>query len=637
MMYIGRSVWNALTHTNVIWLIVCGMLPAGSVQAIDTVYSGFNRVNPGLFQFSDLSNPNGTKTKVGSWPFPAASWQCSAYNGNLYLMFGRATTGFGGPGLYTYDGGTSLQLISGSYTFLDWHGIAEYDGEYYGLYHGTNMSGPGLYHFTDPSDPESTAIRMFPTQSFASNIWQDVAYDGSTFLFVRSAEGGTAGIYEYAFDFDDFTLVSGGETYANWGGLGAFTELTEPPPVAQPSNKKVYVILFGGQSNAAGWGYRQYLLETGHPLANPQSDVEMYTGWGLDSVLNQLLPLQSGAGNDWIRSGVKQYPALTTEPINRFGPELSMARTVRDGIDIPDSKVVVIKYAVGGSTLYGHWKGDGTADSSSDGSIYKTFQSTVHDGIAAIQNKYSYHEVEVIGMGWVQGESDALNVDGANASAYETNLTTFIADVRATFGTNMVFALSRLSTNQSDNAYWPTIRAAQAAVAAADPRVVATETDGINYLGAAGFAEGQIHFLSSALIQIGEDIGNALVATAALDADDDQLPDDWENEFTPPGAAGLGNAAEDDYDGDGIPDRDEFKVGTSPLDPTDTLTLSIINTESIQWSAKRGVSYDVQYSTDLSLPWAPFDTVLLESNGVADLSLSGFETDGAVFFRLVVE
>lgn len=541
---------------SIVSLLVCGQLVSSFAQANNTVYSGFNRVNPGLFQFSDLSNPNGANTKVGSWPFPEAVWQCSAYNGERYLVFGRATTGFGGPGLYAYDGGTSLQLISGSYTFLDWHGIAEYDGDYYGLYHGTQMTGPGLYRFTDPTDPESTAIRMFSTQTFDSDIWQDVAYDGSTFLFVRSAEGGTAGIYEYAFDFDDFTLVSGSETYASWGGLGAFTESIEPPPVGQPSNKKVYVILLGGQSNAAGWGYRQYLLDEGHPLAYPQSDVEMYTGSGMDSVLNQLLPLQSGAGNDFIRPGVKQYPALTTEPINRFGPELSMARTIRDSIDILDSKVVVIKYAVGGSTLYGHWKGDGTADTASDGSIYKTFQSTVNAGITAIQTKYPDHEVEIIGMGWVQGESDALNAGGANAAAYQANLTTFIADVRATFGANMVFVLSRLSTNQTDNAYWPTIRAAQAAVAAADPRVVATETEGINYPSAAGFAEGQLHFLSSALIQIGEDLGNALVATAALD-----------------------------------------KIGTSPTDPEDTLSLSLsVSGENIalQWPAKRGVSYDVE-------------------------------------------
>jgi hypothetical protein len=556
-------------------IFLCNLIGcvALALQAGATVYTGFDRVNSGLFQFTNLTDPEGTKTRIGSWPFAKGNWQCSAFNGSRYLMFGRATTGFGGPGLYTYDGASSLSSISGSYTFLDWHGIAEHNGEYYGLYHGTHMSGPGLYRFTDPSAPEETAVRLFPTQTFASNIWLDVAYDGAKFLFVRSAEGGTPGIYEYLLDFDDFTLVSGGETYANWGGLGAYTESVAPPPAAQSSNKKVYVILFGGQSNAAGWGYRQYLLDEGNRLANPQDDVEMYTGSGTAAVLNRLLPLQPGAGNDWLKAGVKQYPKITTAPISRFGPELSLVRTVRDAIQIPDSKVVIIKYAVGGSTLYDNWKGDGTADSSSDGSLYKTFQSTVNAGIAAIQAKYPDHEVEVIGMGWVQGESDALNDNGVHASAYETNLTTFIADVRATFGSNMVFALSRVSTNQSDNAYWAVIRAAQAAVAAADPRVIATESDGPKYPVATSFAEGRIHFLSSALLQIGEDLGNALVTTVALDTDGDQLPDEWENSFTPPGAAGLGNAPEDDYDGDGVSDREEFRRGTSPVDPANKLSL----------------------------------------------------------------
>ncbi len=617
-------------------LFIFLLLWAVHAKCADTVYSGFYRGSAlpvGLYQFTDLTNSLETGTRIGTWPFPASNWQCSACNGSRYLLFGRASTGFGGPGLYTYDGGTSLASISGLYTFSDWHGIAEYDSEYYGLYHGTSMTGPGLYRFTDPTDPENTATRLFPTQSFDSNVWKDVAYDGSTFLFVRSAEGGTAGIYEYAFDFDDFTLVSGSESYTNWDGLGAYTEPVEPPSVTLSSNKKIYVILFGGQSNAAGWGYRQYLLDEGHPLAYPQDDVEMYTGSGTASVLNQLLPLQSGTGNDFIRSGVMQYPALTNAPVNRFGPELSMARTVRDGIELLDSEVVVIKYAVGGSTLYGHWKGDGTADSSSDGPLYKTFQSTVHAGIAAIQDAYPYHEVEVIGMGWVQGESDALNLDGVNASDYEANLTTFIADVRATFGTNMVFALSRLSTNQSDNAYWPVIRAAQAAVAAADPRVVATETDGTNYLGAVGFYEGRIHFLSSALIQIGEDLGHALVETAALDADGDRLPDEWENSFVP-GTAGLGSAPDDDYDGDGISDRDEFRLGTSPVDAADGLSLSITNGEAIQWSAKRGVSYEVQVSTNLT-SWSACEPLLVESNGVTRIPVLGLETNSAVFFRLM--
>jgi hypothetical protein len=414
------------------------------------------------------------------------------------------------------------------------------------------------------------------------------------------------------------------------GGLGAYTKSIELSSVTQHSNKKVYVVLFGGQSNAAGWGYHQYLLDENHLLSVAQNDVEMYTGCGIPSLLNQIVPLQSGAGQTFFKNGTQQYPAITDTPVNRFGPELSLARVVRDGIDIPDSQVVIIKYAIGGTALYNDWIGDGTADNSSDGSIYRAFQSTVNAGLAAIQAKYPYHEIEVIGMGWVQGEADASE---GMAGEYEANLTTFIADVRATYNTNMIFALSRLSLNQADDVDWATIRAAQDAIASADPRVVATSTDGTNYPVAIGYAEGQVHYLSSALLQIGEDLGTAINAMAALDSDNDRLPDEWENGFIPPGAAGLGNMPDDDYDGDGLSDRDEFRAGTCPVDATDGLLLSITNAAAIHWSAKRGIDYDVQHSIDL-LSWATIDTVLMESNGAVSVSILSVATNPFGFFRL---
>ena len=75
----------------------------------------------------------------------------------------------------------------------------------------------------------------------------------------------------------------------------------------------------------------------------------------------------------------------------------------------------------------------------------RIFQEMARRGLAALQKKYPDHEVEVLGMGWVQGESDALDGKGAGI---QRHLTAFIADVRATFGTNLVFALSKISPNQ---------------------------------------------------------------------------------------------------------------------------------------------------------------------------------------------
>ncbi|MFA6173024.1 MAG: sialate O-acetylesterase [Kiritimatiellales bacterium] len=286
---------------------------------------------------------------------------------------------------------------------------------------------------------------------------------------------------------------------------------------AVSGKKTVYVILFGGQSNALGWGYQQYLEDTGNPLRLPQSDVEMFytiAGTGLLPE-NTLLPLQSGNSN----TNVKQpgeYPALTNAPISRFGPELSFARTVRDRIYTPDTKVAVIKFAHGGSSLWdtNDWRSGGTSSTNGDGGLYRVFQSTVSKGIAALQAKYPDYTVKILGMGWVQGESDALENKGAE---YQTNLENFIADVRMTYGTNLPFVLSKISPNQISTTdtnlltQWSLVRAAQDAVAATVPGVVATETTGSVYTVSAGLSEGQIHFNTPALLRIGRDLGDALI------------------------------------------------------------------------------------------------------------------------------
>jgi hypothetical protein len=280
------------------------------------------------------------------------------------------------------------------------------------------------------------------------------------------------------------------------------------------AQKTVYVVLFGGQSNARGWGYQQYLLDTKNPLAEPQTDVDLFTSSGLPDLVNTLTNLQSGTGITGVKkNGAMQYPALTTPPVNRFGSELSLGRTVRDLIRDPDSKVAVIKYAASATSLYEDWKPDGTASSTADGPRYQEFQTTVHDGLAALKTRYPDYEIKIIGMGWVQGESDAL--EGQSAS-YQANLTLLIKDIRAAFGPGIVFALSELSPNQKTSADWDTVRAAQDAVAAADPLVVATSTAGTNYPAAGAFTEGSLHYLSSALLQIGQDLGTAIVTAGGL-------------------------------------------------------------------------------------------------------------------------
>jgi hypothetical protein len=629
-----------------VWLFT--VLAAG---ASEPVYAGYYRgatrtnssgvvIKSGLCSFTNITNAVESARQIGTQPWPSVNWQKVAFDGTEHITFERnysVAAAPAGPGLYK-----TLSLISSNfdsgvvYTFTNWHGIGYCSPFFYGLYNGTAMSGPGLYRFSDPTDPESAATRLFAPQTFPSNTWNDMDFDGTRWLFVRTAAAGSPGIYQFDPQTTSFTCISGTETYTNWDGLGVYVAPEPPPP---PTNipllhKKIYVILFGGQSNALGWGYQQYLQDTGNPLAEPQPDVDFYVGNAGWLPINTLSPLQSGAGNPSVKTnGVFQYPTLTNAPVNRFGPELSMGRTVRDLIRIPNSKIAVIKYAVGGTSLYSRWLPDGTTNSTTDGSTYQEFQTTVWKGLAALQTQYPDYEIEILGMGWVQGEADAKAGIDIN---YFSNLTNFVADVRATFGSNIVFALSKLSPNQSTSTNYTTVRAAQQAAADTVYKVGATETIGTNYLTAAGYNEGGVHYLTPSLLQIGRDLGNAIVSASGLDADHDGLPDAWENSYAP-GAAGLGISPDSDYDHDGLTDLQEFQTGTDPTNLNDRLNLT--STQRLtRWLAKKDIRYQMRTSTNLTA-WINFGDpiVLRSSNSPIEVDLSQYlATNHSVFFRLHV-
>ena len=194
-------------------------------------------------------------------------------------------------------------------------------------------------------------------------------------------------------------------------------------------------------------------------------------------------------------------PALTTlrpglSETNQFGPEITLGRRLADALaDGVTTRVALIKYANGGTNLHTQWKGGGNATTTGDGSEYLVFQQTVSGGLAALAAAYPGTTITIEGMLWVQGESDA----GTQADNYQTNLTTFIADIRATYGSNLWFIISRLSSGQTSiNAtYLATLRAAQDAVAAADPLNALLNTDGFGMNG------DNLHFSATGQQQIG--------------------------------------------------------------------------------------------------------------------------------------
>ena len=216
---------------------------------------------------------------------------------------------------------------------------------------------------------------------------------------------------------------------------------------------EVHVFLVGGQSNADGRGDPAGLPTSPVNLQQAQQDVDFFEAGG-------------------------SLRALA--PGTQFGPEITLGRRLADSLSsAPGSstRVAIIKYARGGTSLQSDWAPGGDATTAGDGPDYVIFQNTVANGLAALASVNPAARIEMKGMLWAQGERDAK---GGFEDAYQANLTHFIADIRATYGADLPFIISRLSIHQTDIPAEPlsVMRTAQTNVADADAlnRLIDTDT-----------------------------------------------------------------------------------------------------------------------------------------------------------------
>ena len=302
---------------------------------------------------------------------------------------------------------------------------------------------------------------------------------------------------------------------------------------------RVHVFLQAGQSNADGRA-----SATGQP-SYPDIDFYYNTDHIHDvGVVEELTTLFPGASRDYA-----------------LGPEITFGRRMADilGCDTNNTRLAIIKHAEGATSLYGNWKGGGNTTTTGDGNQYVIFQQTVANGMDALTNKYPNANISIDGMIWMQGETDAQN-GHADGGEYYNNLTNFIADVRATIKPNLPFIIGRLSNNQSNYLYRTAgaegvaqlgyAQAAQDAVAAGDHRVGLVNTDdlGVNS------PNDDIHFNQVGQIELGKRFAYqaAYLNWVTMQLTPTQID------------VGLGEANQDP-DGDGITNAEEFILGTNAL------------------------------------------------------------------------
>lgn len=264
--------------------------------------------------------------------------------------------------------------------------------------------------------------------------------------------------------------------------------------VQDASAELVHVYLLGGQSNANGRGDAAD-IPVDSPLAGPQADVSLWYRSTQVAATNNFLPqnqiidLAPGAGYG------NSNPVFPIE----FGSELGIGRTLADAF--PNQNVMLIKGTRGGTNLHTNW--------AEGGFDYDNFIITVNQGLDAIVANGD--TPIMMGMFWVQGESDTSLVNG---TAYGANLVDLIERVSDDFfgGNEVPFVLSQLSDNQVNNTLsdgFVAVRNNQMLTAANDPNVGFIRTDA-NSMFTTRVGD-VVHFDANGQINLGLSLGSEMV------------------------------------------------------------------------------------------------------------------------------
>ncbi len=338
---------------------------------------------------------------------------------------------------------------------------------------------------------------------------------------------------------------------------------------------RLRIVLLAGQSNADGRATISALPTSPVNLQLPQSDVDFF--YKVEGGTPTLTTLRPGLSET-----------------SQFGPEITLGRKLADlWASEAGTRVAIIKYANGGTNLAVQWKAGGTNTTTGDGPEYVTFQQTVTAGLAALAAAYPAATLDLQGLVWLQGESDAV---AAYASSYQDNLTAFIADLRATYGADLPITIARLSSGQTNltTSYLNQVRAAQDAVAAADPR------SGIIFTDSYGLNSDYLHFNTAGQQAIGSGFAENLAYYQ------------WMVTTFPKADINAGLAKPDvDRDGDGQSNLAEFLAASNPLSGAAAFRAAVVadraGTLQISYPSSAARCYTVEHYREDSGSW---ETVL---------------------------
>ena len=228
------------------------------------------------------------------------------------------------------------------------------------------------------------------------------------------------------------------------------------------NGKKAKIILIGGQSNAAGTTYDSYLKQ--NVSAEKYSEYEN----GYDNVYINYFTSGSNESKAFVKCAARQGEAGVC-----FGPELGIADKLHELY--PNETFFIVKWAWGGSNLYDQWRAPSSEGET--GPYYQAFVSYVKASVEYLVSKN--YDVEIEGMCWMQGESDACWMD--STLNYGQNLTDLIGDIRKRFATyaaddGIAFVDAYIAAPPAPWTYYEIVNQAKQNVADSSPLNVAIDT-----------------------------------------------------------------------------------------------------------------------------------------------------------------
>ena len=205
----------------------------------------------------------------------------------------------------------------------------------------------------------------------------------------------------------------------------------------QLSEDKINVFILAGQSNMAGAANASNLTKLDiKDLENAQQNISFVNNG------NKSIPLNVTTPPAWKRKKFQLDSCFGPEIF--FGIELSKKH--------PNKKFLFIKRSQGGTSLYGCWNPNWTKEKAQyigELNKPKLFYELIND-VDRELSKYDKSDYQIMGMLWVQGESDSSQKWGPLPSeSYADNLTNLIKSSRLKFkSSQMQFVIMQVGSEK---------------------------------------------------------------------------------------------------------------------------------------------------------------------------------------------